>query len=166
MSHPNTASEYPGNIVSQKITRNSTSSNQEDLFNSDHLEPSTQTTNHGVEEGYNIFPSQYECPINHEPPAFGAKFMNHPQVFEYSTIFRHLATLGHLSAVRNVFHPTTCDSIPRTEVLNQVNYCTPEVQSIITAERRLCGLSENDQNPITDNERALYETTMRELQQR
>ncbi len=166
MSHANTSSEYPGNIVSPQITRNSTNSNQEDLFNSDHHEPSTQTTNHGVEEGDNIFPSQYECPITHEPPAVGATFMNHPQMFEYSAIFRHIATLGRLSAVRNVFHPTTCDSVPRTEALNQVNYCTPEVQSIITAERRLRGLSENDQNPITTNERTLYETTMRKLQQR
>ncbi len=102
MSHPNTASEYPGNIVSQKITRNSTSSNQEDLFNSDHPEPSTQTTNHGVEEGDNIFPSQYECPSNHEPPVVGATIMNHPQVFEYSAIFRHVANSGHLSVVCSV----------------------------------------------------------------
>ncbi len=158
MSHPNTSFEYPGNIVSPQITRNSTSSNQEDLFNSDHPEPSIRTTNHGVEEGDNISPSQYD-PINHEPPAVGATFMNHPQVFEYSAIFRHTATLGHLSAMQNVFHLTTCDSIPRTKALNQVNYCTPEVKSIITAEERLRGLSENDKNPIPEN-------TMRKLQKR
>ncbi len=67
--------------------------------------------------------------------------MNHHQVFEYSASFRHIATLGHMSVVRNVLHQTTCVSVPRTEALNQVNYYTPEVQSKITEERRLHGLS-------------------------
>ncbi len=68
MSHPNPSSDYPGNFVSPEIIRNSTSTNQEELFESDDPEPSKRTTNHGVEE------SQYECLINHEPPAVGATY--------------------------------------------------------------------------------------------
>ncbi len=73
MSHPNTSSEYPGNIDLPEIMRNPTCTNQEKLFNSDNPQSSTQTTNHRTDEGDNPFPSQYEYPIKCEPPAVGAE---------------------------------------------------------------------------------------------
>ncbi len=118
MSHPNSSSEYPGNIVSLDMARNSTSTNKEELCNSDNHKPSIRITNHSTNIGDNPFLSQYKWSINNELPAVGANFINHPQVFdfEYSTLFRHIATIGHLSAP------------------DQVNYCTPEVQLIFTED--------------------------------
>ncbi len=126
----------------------------------------TQATNHHVDEQNSQFPLLYEGSITQEPPTLGVTFLDHPQVFEYSAIYRHISTPGRLTALRNVVHPISRQTIQTAEAINHVHYISPQVQSIINQERQSRGLSVNDMNPVTDVDRALYETTMRRLQER
>ncbi len=132
--------------------------------NNDHGEI-IQATDHGNEEENIQFSSLHECPITQEPPTVGVTFLGHPQVFEYSALYRHIATAGRLTALHSVFHPITHQGIPRDEALNHVNYVTPEVQVMINQQRQIRGLSVTDSNPVTDVDRVICENTMRRLQE-
>ncbi len=133
----------------------------------------TNTTNHlPVESGQDestfpnhpSFPSIYECPITQEPPAVGATFMDHDHVFEYSALYRHIAARGANQAFRNVLHPLSRQSIPRVHALNAVHLVSQEIQTMINEERQRRGLSCTDSNPINEEDRARYESTMRAVQ--
>ncbi len=69
------------------------------------------------------------------------------------------------TSAHNVAHPTSHQSISRSEAIIHIYYALSELQSIINQVIQLCGLSVNDTNPITDVDKVSYETTMRRLQE-
>lgn len=91
--------------------------------------------------------------------------MNHIQVFEYSALYRHIGTLGDLDAFRHVFHPITRQSILRINALQEVQLITPEVQAIINEQRQQLGLNARETNPISDQDRANYNSAMQRVQE-
>lgn len=168
MSHPNHTLDHSGNLVTPATDVHPEVTVQQGRSdtNNNIVGESAQATNYHVDEQNTQFPSLYECPITQEPPTLGVTFLDHPQVFEYSAIYRHISTPGRLTALRNVLHPISRQIIPRSEAINHVHYISPQVQSIINQERQSRGLSVNDTNPVTDVDRALYETTMRRIHER
>ena len=143
MNHASQRSHATGNMVSPMRDRNGA------------------TVGDGI---VNSFSSMYECPITQEPPAVGATFMNHEQVFEYSALYRLIATTGDLRAYRYVLHPTSRESVLRVNALNEVHHIGHELQAIITEERVRRGLGVIDSDPITEQDRTDYEFTMRLMQ--
>ena len=79
--------------------------------------PQNETTNNQLtsvsdasvagQNNYEPLSSSHFCPIVQDPPAQGAAFLQHPQIFEYSAIYRHIAISGVLTSVRTVRHPLT-----------------------------------------------------------
>ncbi len=143
MNHARQRSRAMGNMVSPMHDRNGA------------------TVGDGI---VNSFSSMYECPITQEPPAVGATFMIHEQVFEYSALYRLIATTGDLRAYRYVLHPTSQESVLRVNALNEVHHIAHELQAIITEERLRHGLGIMDSDPITEQDRTDYEFTMRLMQ--
>lgn len=80
-----------------------------------------QATNNGDEEENIQFSLQHECPVTKTPPTLGVTFFSHPQVFEYSTLYRHIATRESFTKLYSIFDPNTCQGIPKDEALNHVN---------------------------------------------
>ncbi len=97
-------------------------------------------------------------------PAVSATFMAHDHVFEYSALYRHIAARGANQAFQNVLHPLSRQSIPRVHALNAVHIVSQEIQTMINEEMQRRGLSSTDNNPITKEDRAQYNSTMRAVQ--
>lgn len=114
------------------------------------------------------FPSTYLCPfLFNEPPVRGVYFdvrgddgQLSEQIFEYSRIYRYIASLGTLSVFRSVRHPINQALVLRTEALDLVRSVPDEIQVILTAERVRRGLPETDPKPVTLRLRARYQQTM------
>ena len=122
-----------------------------------------------VQEEYDI-PSQHMCPLTREPP-FDAVHFDVPdgasvttaanqQVYERSALFRCIATQGTLSAFRNIFHPLTRTRIARTRALSYVLPVSSSLLATLHCERLMLNLPLEDDNPLNDDDRALYERTM------
>ena len=115
-------------------------------------------------------PSQHMCPLTREPP-FDAVHFDVPdgasvttaanqQVYERSALFRCIATQGTLSAFRNIFHPLTRARIARTRALSYVLPVSSSLLATLHRERLMLNLPLEDDNPLNDDDRALYERTM------
>ena len=88
------------------------------------------------------FSDLYICPITQEPPVHGVTFLRQSgQVFERTALCRLIATPGTGLSFRNVYHPTTQETVRRDLALAQVNEISPAIQDIITEERRCRGLT-------------------------
>ncbi len=120
------------------------------------------------------FPSYLCCPITQQPPSRGVTFnvleqnslLTHPQVFEYSAMYRHIATQGTMGARRFVLHPITRASVRRDLALALVKNVSNETQRIINNERLRIGLTLEDENPLTQSDYELYNQTMSSIQSR
>ena len=116
-------------------------------------------------------PSQHMCPLTREPPFDAVHFDVPPdgasvttaanqQVYERSALFRCIATQGTLSAFRNIFHPLTRARIARTRALSYVLPVSSSLLVTLHRERLMLNLPLEDDNPLNDDDRALYERTM------
>ena len=141
---PGDAAEQPHNDLSRALFNNDTSDN---------------------------IPSQHLCPIIQEPPfdavhfdvptANGATIRNQ-QVYERSALYRFIATPGTLRAFRKIIHPFTRAPIARNRALEFVRPVDPALQETLHSERLALGLLLEDDNPLNDNDRSLYDQTMRD----
>ncbi len=149
MSHQNHTPDHSGNLVMHATDVHPEVTVQQGRSDTNNhiVGESVPATIHHVDEQNAQFPSLYECPITQEPPTLGVTFLDHPQVFGYSAIYRHTSTPGRLTAIRNVAHPISRQTILRSEAINHVHYISPQVQAIINQERQSCGLSVNDNYP-------------------
>ena len=116
-------------------------------------------------------PSQHMCPLTREPPFDAVHFDVPPdgasvttaanqQVYERSALFRCIATQGTLSAFRNIFHPLTRARIARTRALSYVLPVSSSLLVTLHRKRLMLNLPLEDDNPLNDDDRALYERTM------
>jgi hypothetical protein len=68
-----------------------------------------------------------------------------------------------LRAFRNIIHPFTRAPIARNRALDFVHPVVPALQETLHSERLALSLLLEDDNPINDNDRSLYDqTTMRD----
>jgi hypothetical protein len=67
---------------------------------------------------------------------------------------------GTLSAFRNIFHPLTCVRIAQNRALNFVRPVNSSLLATLPHKRQLLHLPLEDDNPINDDDQALYEWTM------
>jgi hypothetical protein len=110
--------------------------------------------------------SQHLCPITQEPSfdavnfdvptANGARIPN-LQVYERLALYRYIATPG-----RNIIHPFTSAPIAQNRAWDFVLPVDPILQETLHHERLALSLLLGDGNPLNDNDRVLYEQTMRE----
>jgi len=112
--------------------------------------------------------SQHICPLSREPPFQGVHFdvpdsngRISEQVFERSDLFRWIATPGNLNARRNVIHPFNQQFVPRSDAWDLVRTVCEELQTILHRERVALNYPLEDENPLTDVDRARYAETMR-----
>ena len=82
------------------------------------------------------------------------------QVYDRSALFRCIATQDTLSAFRNIFHPLTRARIARTRALSYVLPVSSSLLATLHRERLMLNLPLEDDNPLNDDDRALYEQTM------
>ena len=82
------------------------------------------------------FPNRLICPITMNPPADARSFTSDSdQLFEYSAIYRMIATRGTLASARFVFHPLTREKIRRDLALEHVHPVCSAMQSMLKSER-------------------------------
>ena len=117
------------------------------------------------------FPSYYLCPLLlNEPPTQGAYF-DIPgangelsrQVFEYSRLYRYIATTGTGRSVRSVSHPMNRSFVRRLDALALVRRVSPELQEIFNQERSCRGLAVDDDEPLGSGDTELYNQTMAQM---
>ena len=109
-------------------------------------------------------PSQHMCPLTRVPP-FDAVHFGVPdgasvtaanqQVYKRSALFRCIVTQGTLSAFRNIFHPLT-----QTRALSFVLPVSSSLLVTLHRKRLMLNLPLEDDDPLNDDDRALYEWTM------
>ena len=58
------------------------------------------------------------------------------QVFELSTVFHHICTIGSCAQARKFVHPITLNKVNRILTLDFIIDCAPKVQAQINEERR------------------------------
>ena len=107
--------------------------------------------------------SQYYCSITlsfpFDPCTFGGQDQH---VFERSALIRHIATKGVMGLFRLVKHPLHNLLIPRDEAVDQIVQVSEERRNFIRCLRRLSGLREHDEEPLTEDDyRQLRETIER-----
>ncbi len=108
------------------------------------------------------------CPfLLNEPPIDGAYFdipgedgQISEQVFEYSCLFRHIATLGSMRGFQEVHHPLNGGWVSWDQALALVHQVHVEMQVILNAERGRLGLLLVDNQPVRQAFCARYEQTM------
>ncbi len=103
MSHPNNTSDFSGNLITPFTDRHPESKDP----NNNNVNELTLATNHGDDVQNTQFPSFYKCPITLEPPTLGVTFLDHSQVFEYSSFtdtFAHLVDWQHSLMSHTQFH--------------------------------------------------------------
>ena len=112
--------------------------------------------------------SQHICPLSREPPFQGVHFdipdsngRISEQVFERSDLYRWIATPGNLNARRNVSHPFNQQFVSRSVAWDLVRPVSEELQAILHRERVALNYPLEDDNLLTDVDRALYAETMR-----
>lgn len=112
--------------------------------------------------------SRHICPLSREPPFQGVHF-DVPdsnggiseQVFERSDLYRWIATPGNLNARRNVSHPFNQQFVSRSVAWDLVRPVSEELQATLHRERVALNYPLEDDNPLTDVDRARYAETMR-----
>jgi hypothetical protein len=83
-------------------------------------------------------PSQHICPLMQESPVVGVYF-NIPdrngdttdQVFEWSQLYRWIATRGNLRSRQNISHPINQQFVPRPSAWNLVHPITANLQALL-----------------------------------
>jgi hypothetical protein len=115
-------------------------------------------------------PSQHICPLTQEPPVVGVYFdvpnrngYTTDQVFERSQLYRWIATPGNLRSRQNISHPINQQFVPRPSAWNLVRPITANLQVLLHQERQASNLVLLNENPLTDDDRAQYDETMRAL---
>jgi hypothetical protein len=114
------------------------------------------------------FLSAYLCPfLLNEPPVKGVYFdvagadgEISQQVFEYSRLYRYIATPGVGRSFRSVHHPLNRGAVSRLEALPLVRRVSPEQQELFNQERLRRGLTLVDDEPVGPNDTELFEQTM------
>ncbi len=115
-------------------------------------------------------PSQHTCLLTQEPPVVGVYFdvpdrngNTTEQVFERSQLYRWIETPENLRSRQNVSHPINQQFVPRPSAWNLVRPVTADLQALIHRERQALNPVVLDENPLTDNDRAQYNETMKAL---
>ena len=105
--------------------------------------------------------SQHVCPLSCEPPFQGVHFdvpdsNGHitEQVFEWSQLYRWNATPGNLNARRNVCHPFNQQFVSGSVAWYLVRPACKELQALLHQEQLALGYPLEDENPLTDEDRA------------
>ena len=118
-------------------------------------------------------PSQHSCPLIFEPPMEGVYFdvpgsngVISEQVFERSQLYRWIATRGSLRSSRDVSHPINRQFVLRLSAWNLVRPVNTDLQGLLHRERQALNLVMVDEDPITAENRILYDETMRALADR
>jgi hypothetical protein len=113
-------------------------------------------------------PSQHICPLMQEPPIVGVYFDipdrngdTTDQVFERSQLYRWIATQRNLRSRQNVSHPINQQFVPRPSAWNLVRPVTANLQALLHSERQELNLVLLDENPLTGDDIAQYNETMR-----
>ena len=130
---------------------------------------SPTTTNHADDDA--DFLSAYLCPfLINKPPVEGAYFdvagadgELSQQVFEYSRLYRYIATLGTGRSFHPIRHPLNGGLVGRQEALLFVRRASPELQAVFDQERLRRGLTLDDDEPIGPSDNALFNETMRQV---
>jgi hypothetical protein len=111
------------------------------------------------------FPSMLECSYTMRPPqravymdVRGLDGLFPKQVFEYSAVYRNIATPGEYTQFRKVRHPTSGGFIDRRAALSMVIDVPSEVQDKINTERRLQRLLPEE--GLNEDDFAKYTATM------
>jgi hypothetical protein len=120
------------------------------------------------------FPNYYICPISQQPPLRGVTFdipgedgsqqQQCPQVFEYSMIYRHIASQGVGIARRSVAHPITRQWARRDVALSFVHDVDELTQERIRQQRLQLGLTIEDSQPLCQADLELYHRTIEDVQ--
>ncbi len=89
-------------------------------------------------------PSQHICPLMQEPPVVGVYFDvpdrngdTTDQVFEWSQLYRWIATPGNLRSRQNVSHPINQQFVPRPSAWNLVRPITANLRHFSIERDRL-----------------------------
>jgi hypothetical protein len=120
----------------------------------------------------NDTPSQHLCLFTLEPP-FDAVYFNVPstnrtiiapnkQVYEQSALYQLIATPGTLSAQKNIIQPLIRVNVARNRAWDFVR---PVVQALMETLHRqglALDLLLEDDNPLNEDDRELYDQTMRD----
>jgi hypothetical protein len=115
-------------------------------------------------------PSQHMCSIIQEPPFDPVHFdvpnpngttIPNVQVYEQSALYRCIATLGTLSGRRNIIHPLHRVPIARNKAWDYVRPVDSALLETLHRERLVLGLLLEDENHLTEDDRVLYQQTMR-----
>jgi len=116
-------------------------------------------------------PSQHLCPIIQDPPfvavhfdvptANGATILNQ-QVYERLALYHFITTPDTLRVHRNIIHPFIRAPIAWNRAWDFVRPVVPALQETLYRERLALGLLLEDDNPLNDNDRSLYDQAMRE----
>ncbi len=83
------------------------------------------------------------------------------QVYERLALYQCIATPGTLSARRNIIHPLTCVPIARNKAWDYVRPVDSALLETLHREWLVLGLLLEDENPLTEDDRVLYQQTMR-----
>jgi hypothetical protein len=114
-------------------------------------------------------PSNHICPFIQEPPLNAVHFdVGNPtkQVYNRSSLYRYISIPGIRSAFWNVVHPFSRKMIPRHAALDSMHPAAPELLLQLHCEQALLGLPLEDENPLTNEDRARYGKTMVAMQAR
>ena len=110
--------------------------------------------------------TQHICPLIRKPPfdavdfdvpdASASGMATHQQVYEIPAIYRCITTQVALSAHRNIFHPLTSVCIARNQAWDFDCPVNSSFLGILHRERQLLNLPLEDNDPLNDDDRALY----------
>jgi hypothetical protein len=84
------------------------------------------------------------------------------QVYEWLAIYQMIATQGRMSIHRNIAHPLTRVSIPRTQAWNFVRPVNSSLLESIHHEGQLLGLALEDEAPINNLDICMYGLTIQD----
>lgn len=108
--------------------------------------------------------SSYYCTITNEYPYNPVHFGGDTRhVFERSAIFRYIATMGVISARRNVKHPLNDQMYPRSRGEDLIsNVLDAERVALISELRRRSGENPDEPtDPLTDEDRSRMDEMLR-----
>ena len=121
-----------------------------------------------------VFPGNLECSLSLGDPPFRGVYFLIPDtdgrtsyaVFEYSALYRHIATPGLNAAARNVRHPISGATISRLNAMTFVADIPPDIQEFITEERKYRGLPDEDPHEIEEVDKNKYREMLRQVSNR
>jgi len=163
-----TAPAVPGENARPVIDSNAAPSNGGTAPSNDGTAPSNGEADRPVapaEDPDPEYPSTLFCAISQLPPLRPVYFMdNGPSVFDYVTIYRHIAHRGDGRAKNYVFHPLTRQRMRRDLALQQVTDAPREIQERCFRRREFLGVNPRDPPPLNAEDEERFRRTVRSVQ--